>query len=306
MPLDRDFEAILNDGAARDIPPETMTVEEARSRERVGLDPGAGEPVGSVEDMRIPTEDGPVSIRLYRPAGTGPFPVLVCFHSGGFVLGSLDTYDGLCRMLTNAARCLTVSVAYRLAPEHPFPAAVDDCIAATRWVAAHADEVGGDASRLAVGGNSAGGNLAAVVAQMARNGGPAIRFQWLIYPILDRPGTTPSYKEFGEGYQLTRPQMDYYWRLYLPDRQYDRDPRAAPLQAADLSGLPPALIVTAEYDPLRDEGERYARRLQSAGVPVRLVRYDGMIHGFFGLAARHGGARAALLEAAATLCSALS
>lgn len=307
MPLDAQIQAMLEERAALHLPPlQALAVEKARARELAGIDLTIGESVARVENRDIPGPSGPIPLRLYWPQGIGPFPLLVSFHGGGFVLGNLDTHDALCRTLTNQTRCLTVSVDYRLAPEHPFPAAVEDCYAATEWAAAHAAEIGGDSERMAVGGNSAGGNLAAVVARRARDqGGPPLVYQWLIYPILDRPGTTASYEENAEGYQLTRELMLWLWNHYLPDRSLDRDPRAAPLQAADLHNLPPALIVTAEYDPLRDEGELYAQRLRQADVPARVVRYDGMIHGFFGYAAAHTGARDALLDAAASLRVAL-
>lgn len=303
MPLDAQIQVMLEEIAALNLPPlQILTVEQARARELASIDLTRGEAVARVENRDIPGPSGSISLRLYWPQGAGPFPFLISFHGGGFVLGNLDTYDAICRTVTNQARCLTVSVGYRLAPEHPFPAAVEDCYAATTWAAAHAAELGGDATRLAVGGNSAGGNLAAVVCRLARDrGGPPLIYQWLIYPVLDRPGTTPSYTENAEGYELTRESMFWFWHQYLPDRSLDHDPRAAPLQAADLHNLPPALIVTAEFDPLRDEGELYARRLQQADVPVQLVRYDGMIHGFFGYPGAHPGARDALLAATSSL-----
>jgi len=307
VPLDTQIQAMLEEAAALRLPAlQTLTVEEARARELAGIDLTIGEAVARVENRDIPGPSDPIPLRLYWPQGTGPFPLLVYFHGGGFVLGNVDTHDALCRTLTNEARCLTISVDYRLAPEHQFPAAVEDCFAATMWAAAHAAEIGGDSGRIAVGGNSAGGNLAAVVSQRARDqGGPLLVYQWLIYPVLAPPGTTPSYQENAEGYRLPRELMHWLWNQYLPDRILDRDPQAASLQAADLHHLPPALIVTAGYDPLRDEGELYAQRLRQADVPVRLVCYDSMIHGFFGYAAAHPGARDALLDAATSLRAAL-
>jgi acetyl esterase len=206
---------------------------------------------------------------------------LVYFHGGGWVIGSIETHDALCRELTMEAGVVVVSVEYRLAPEHKFPAAADDAYAAVRWVAQHAAELGIDPARIGVGGDSAGGNLAAVVALQARDlGGPPLALQLLIYPITCDDLGTPSYVENAEGYMLTRADMAWFWSQYLSDPAQGDDPRVSPLRAGDLSGLPPAFILTAEYDPLRDEAEAYAARLEQAGVPVRMRRYDGMIHGF--------------------------
>nr|MBA2682608.1 alpha/beta hydrolase [Ktedonobacteraceae bacterium] len=244
--------------------------------------------VQRVGDRRILGPGGTIPVRIYTPEGDGPFPLLVYFHGGGWVLSNVDTHDMLCRKLTNRADCIVVSVDYRLAPEHKFPAAVEDSYAATSWVAEHASELNGDATRLAVGGDSAGGNLAAVTTQLARErGGPSIFFQFLIYPATDQYPTSMQRKSFienGEGYFLTNEGMRRFLNHYLERPEQGRDPRFAPLLAKDLSGLPPALVVTAEYDPLLDEGELYAKRLQEAGVPVTLKRYDGMIHGFFSMA----------------------
>lgn len=305
MPVDPQTQAMLDETAALNLPPFYMLpVEEARAQAiATNIDPAvAPEPVAHVENRTIPGPAGAIPIRVYTPAGTGPFPVLVYFHGSGFVVCNLDTHDGICRGLTNGAGCVTVSVDYRLAPEHPFPAAVEDCYAATAWVATHATEVDGDPNRIAVGGDSAGGNLATVVALLARDqGGPRLVFQLLVYPVADQPCTTPSYEENAEGYSLTKQDMIWFWNHYLTDKSAWEDPRAAPLRAKDLRNLPPALVITAEYDPLRDEGELYAKRLQEAGVPVRLVRYEGVIHGFFGKAHRLDRAREAIGDAAASL-----
>ncbi len=212
----------------------------------------------------MPGPAGALGLRIYTPVeagGPGALPVLVFFHGGGWVVGNLDTHDGLCRRLANAAGCLVVSVDYRLAPEARFPAAVDDAYAATRWVAARASSFGGDGTRLAVGGDSAGGNLAAVVSLLAHErGAPPLRFQLLLYPVTDFAFDTPSYRENGEGYLLTRANMEWYAGHYLRDGADRRHPHAAPLRAADVGGSPPTMVITAQYDPLRDEGEAYAVR----------------------------------------------
>ena len=240
--------------------------------------------IGMVRDLTADGPLGPIPLRVYRPAGvpaSTPLAVLVFFHGGGWVIGDLETHDVLCRQLTAGSGVSVVSVDYRLAPEHKFPAAVDDAWAATRWVVAHAGELAVDASRLAVGGDSAGGNLAAVVALLARDkGAPAIAVQVLIYPVTDLVGETRSYRDFAEGYLLTREGMRWFIAHYLTAEAEAADWRASPLRAQSLAGLPPALIVTAGFDPLRDEGEAYAERLRDAGVRVDSVCYGGMIHGF--------------------------
>jgi acetyl esterase len=225
---------------------------------------------------------GDLPARVYTPEGRGPFPLVVFFHGGGWVLGSLDTHDPFCRALCSGAGCVVVSVGYRLAPEHRFPAASNDALAATRWVAAHAAEGGGDPARIAVAGDSAGGNLATVTALRARDeGGPALRGQLLILPVVGyHTPPTPSYIENAEGYGMTRVAMGWFWKQYLADESQATHPHAVPLVAPDLQGLPPALVITAEYDVLRDEGGSYVERLRAAGVPARLSRYDGVHHRF--------------------------
>ncbi len=263
-----------------------QTPQEARDamRAMIGL-LGEGEPVVAVENRRIPGPGGEIALRIYTPRGTAPFPLLVFFHGGGWVIGDIDTHDGMCRSLANGAGCVVVSVDYRLAPEHPFPAAPEDCYAATQWVAQNAASLQGDASRIAVGGDSAGGNLAAVVCLMARDrGGPKLDFQLLIYPATDLRMQSPSIDENAEGYMLTKRNMLWYRGHYLARDADKLNPLASPLLAKNLSGLPPTLIITAEYDPLRDEGEQYAARLTAAGVPVTVSRYSGMIHGFLSMA----------------------
>ena len=254
-----------------------------------------------IEDRKIPGPAGELPVRIYQPHGVGVKPVLLFIHGGGWVIGSLDSYDATCREFAQSAGCVVVSVDYRLAPEHRYPAAPDDCYAALRWVAAHAASLGADAKRLAVGGDSAGGNLSAVVAQMARDkGGPAIRFQLLIYPVTDADFSTPSYTQNAEGYLLTTSAMKWFWGHYASDAQR-REPYASPLRAKDLSGLPAAWVCTAEFDPLRDEGEAYAKRLQQAGVSTTLTRYDGLIHGFISFGLVSPKAQAAVDEAVAAL-----
>ena len=240
--------------------------------------------IGLVKDLAADGPLGPIPLRLYRPADVAlatPLPVLVYFHGGGWVIGDLDTHDVLCRQLTAEACVSVVSVDYRLAPEHKFPAAVDDAWAATRWIVAHAVELGVDAGRLAVGGDSAGGNLAAVVALLARDhGGPAIALQALLYPVTDVGAETQSYRDFSEGFLLTRETMRWFCDQYLNGEAEAVDWRVSPLRAPSLAGLPPALIVTAGFDPLRDEGDAYAVALRRAGVRVDSICYGGMIHGF--------------------------
>ena len=239
--------------------------------------------IGAVRDVLTEGAQA-IPLRVYRPPGVSDsrrLPVLVYFHGGGWVIGDLETHDVLCRQLTAEAGVSVIAVDYRLAPEHKFPAAADDAWAATRWIAAHAAELGVDADRLAVGGDSAGGNLAAVVALLAREaGGPRIALQILLYPVTDLVSESQSYADLADGYMLTRDSMRWFRAQYLAREQDAADWRVSPLRAPSLAGLPPALVVTAGYDPLRDEGEAYARRLREAGVSVDAISFGGMIHGF--------------------------
>jgi acetyl esterase/lipase len=260
------------------------------------------EAVARVDELKIPGPGGSIPARMYTPEGKGLFPVLVYFHGGGWVVGTLETHDTCCRALAVRAGCVVVSVDYRLAPEHKFPAAAEDAYAATCWVAEKGASLDLDPARIAVGGDSAGGNLATVVCLMARDrNGPRLCHQLLIDPGTNHSFDTPSYRENAEGYYLTKEKMIYFWNQYLPDEASGRHPHASPLQAPDLGALPPALIITAGYDPLRDEDEDYANRLRAAGVPVKLSRYESMIHGFIIMGAVVDHTRAAREEAARAL-----
>jgi acetyl esterase len=273
----------------------------------------AKEDVRSVMDRTIPGPGGDIPVRVYVPTqaasavsdGTGA-PVLVWFHGGGWVIGDLETADGTARALANAADVVVVSVDYRLAPENRFPAAFDDAMAAIQWVVDKGEELGLDPSRLAVGGDSAGGNLAAVACQQLRDSGPPIRFQLLVYPVTDARLSSPSIDENAEGYFLTREVMLWFRDHYLGDRDRD-DPRVSPLRASEeaLTGVAPALVITAEYDPLRDEGEAYGDRLRAAGVDCEVTRYDSMIHGFFSMKDLIPEGGLAITQAAQALRSAL-
>ena len=286
MPLDPQAKAVLELLASLGLPPlDELTPEQARANSVARHQPPRNPiDVHRVEDRTIPGPAGEIPVRIYTPAHGDPMPVLLYFHGGGWVLGDLDGSDLPPRKIANHACCVVISVDYRLAPEHRFPAAIDDCFAATVWAAEHAAELGTDASRIAVGGDSAGGNLAAAVALLAHErGGPALTHQALIYPVIDRAFDTPSYEANGDGYGLTKRSMQWFWDHYLGPDSDGGDWRASPARAGDLSGLPPALVVTAEFDPLRDEGEAYAERLRQAGVPVTCTRYDGQMHGFFNM-----------------------
>jgi acetyl esterase len=309
MPLDPQAQAYLDQMAALNAPPlYTLTPEfirQATRMQRAML--GEPEPVANVETRVIPGPAGDIPIRIYTPSGNGPFPVLVFFHGGGWVICDLDTHDDICRSLTNQAACIVVSVDYRLAPEHKFPAAPEDCYAATCWVAGNAAQLNGDPSRIAAGGDSAGGNLAAVISQMARDqGGPSLVFQLLIYPATDFKATTPSSEENARGYFLEKQDMIWFMNHYLNGEEDKLNPLASPLKASDLSGLPPALIITAQYDPLRDEGELYGQQLKAAGVPVTMSRYNGMIHGFLSMAAVLDQGKQAIAECASALRAAFT
>jgi acetyl esterase len=309
MVLDPQARAVLDQMAAMGGPPiNELSVSDARKQaaDMAALQ-NPPEVVAKIEDRRLPGPAGDIRVRLYTPADKGPLPVFVYFHGGGWVIGSIETSDALCRALCNAAGCIVLSVDYRLAPEHPFPAAVEDAYHATLWAAANTASFGGDPSRIAVGGDSAGGNLAAVVAQIARDRDqPALQFQLLIYPATDAACDTPSYSENADGYLLTKDAMQWFWNHYMGRDADRRNPHLSPLRASNLTGLPAALVITAGFDPLRDEGERYAERLRDAGVPVQVTRYSSMMHGFFTMAAMIDQGRKAVQQAAAALRTAFA
>jgi acetyl esterase len=302
MTPDPQMQAILEQmKAAGWRPTHTLSVAEARRAFKSRIVKGVA--VARTVDRSIPGPGGDLPVRIHWPVGPGPFPALVFFHGGGWVVGDLDTHDVTCRSLTNQAGCVTVSVDYRLAPEHKFPAAVEDAFAATRWVAGHAAELRVDPRKVAVGGASAGGNLATVVGLIAiERGGPPLVFQLLIYPVTDAALDTPSAREItSDAFPLNRADMKWFWQQYLRDDADRAHPYASPARAKSLAGLPPALVVTAEIDPLRDEGERYAAALERAGVAATLTRYEGVTHGFVGMEAVLDKGRAAVAESARAL-----
>lgn len=283
--LDPQAKALLDLMIERGVPAtHTLSPQDARRfyRERRSATQPEPRAVAEVRNLTASGPHGAIALRLYRPAGAArPAPTLVYYHGGGWTMGDLDTHDVLCRQLADESGFVVVSVDYRMGPEHRFPAAVDDVLAATRWLQAQADELGLDASRFAVGGDSAGGNLAAVVALAWRDAGEAVplKFQLLIYPATDMRMGSPSHTSNGQGYLLTADTIQYFRSHYLAPEEY-ADWRASPLLHADLSGLPPALVITAGFDPLRDEGRQYADALSAAGSPAQYVCFERQIHGF--------------------------
>jgi acetyl esterase len=283
MPLDPEIQPLLD--MMNETPlPDPTTTEPAVFRSLMAAIPVENPtPVAEVSDSVVPGPAHEIPVRIYQPAGAGPHPLLMYFHGGGWVLCDLDTHDELCRQLCNGIDAVVVSVDYRLAPEAKFPAAPEDCYAATCWAVEQAAQWQADGSRLCVAGDSAGGNLAAAVSLMARDqDGPTISHQLLIYPVTERNFDTPSYTENGDGYYLTRDMMQWFWDHYLANDEQASDPIAAPLHG-NLAGLPTATVITAEYDPLRDEGIAFAEALQAAGVDVEHRLFEGMIHGFVAL-----------------------
>jgi len=309
MPLDPQAKIMIDAMKSMGVELHTpgITPDEMRRQMEERRVPPVGVPeMAKVEDRTIPAADGAeIPVRIYWPtAAPGPHPVVVFFHGGGWVIGNIESHDSTVKALAEASGMVFVSVDYRLAPEHKFPTPPEDCFAATKWVAENADELGVDASRLAVAGDSAGGNLAAAVTLMARErGGPAIKFQLLIYPCTDFDPTRRSMVDNAAGYFLTRDAMEWFYGHYLDDEHRDHH-FAAPIKG-ELSDLPPALVITAEFDPLRDEGNDYGHRLQRAGVPATVSCYEGMIHGFFSMTAIMDKAKDAQAQAVRALQTAL-
>jgi acetyl esterase len=304
MPLDPIAKRLLElAAAAGGTPLHLQTPDEARAAMLVQTASlGAAERVAKAEDLTAKCPHRDIPIRVYTPEGRDPFAGLVYFHGGGWVIGSIETHDGLCRSIANAAGCVVVSVEYRLAPEHPYPAAVHDAYAATCWAVQNAESLNVDPKRIAVGGDSAGGNLAAVTSLVARDrNGPKLALQILLYPITDSDLNTSSYRDFAEGHLLTRDGMAWFFQHYVSDEALRRQPYVSPLRAESHRGLAPALLITAECDPLCDEGNAYARRLKAAGVPVKWRCYPGMIHGFIRRHKLLPAGRQALEEIAAAI-----
>ena len=306
MPLDTQMKSLLDAMAAAKNPAfHTLTPQEARRIAAARPQPGEPEPVAKVEDRKI---TGDIPVRLYTPAGVPRFGALVYFHGGGWVLGNIAMTDQPCRLLANVSGCMVVSVEYRLAPEHKFPAGPEDCYAATKWVSDNAAALNVDPLRTGVGGTSAGATLAATVSLMARDrGGPHLAYQLLVYPATTTELTTASHSQFAKDnyYILSRADMEWFWGHYLATDEDRKNPYACPAQAKSLKGLPPAFVITAEYDPLRDEGEAYAVRLTDEGVSTILKRYDGVTHGFFGMPSLLEKAKVAIGDAADALRNAL-
>jgi acetyl esterase len=310
VPVDPHIAAVLDMLATMEAPPIHQGSPDDGRQAYLGMTAGMRAPehvvpVRETRELTVAGAEGDLKARLYRPEGDGPFPVIAFFHGGGFVIGDLDTHDNMARNITRGCNAVVVSVDYRLAPEAPFPAAAHDAVAAARWIGEHAAELEGD-GRLAVAGDSAGGNLSAVVAQQLRDsGGPQVVGQLLIYPAVDAAGEYPSRAENGKGYMLETETMEWFFGHYSPDPASHTDPMLSPLLHGSLAGLPPAVVVTAEFDPLRDEGEAYAKALEAAGVAVQVQRFDGMIHGFFDMGNISPGAQAAIDDTCAMFAGVL-
>jgi len=307
MALHPQCKAFLDIVASGGGPPlHEMPIDQARQVPRMMAELGSPEePVARIDDRTVPGPAQRIPVRVYRPTLAGTLPAVMFFHGGGFVICDLDSHDRQCRSLANQSGCTVIAVDYRLAPEHRYPAAAEDAYAATRYVAEQASEFGIDAGRIAVCGDSAGGNLAAVVALMARDrGGPLLRFQLLVYPVTDFTDDSPSMREF-DGVFLSAAQMEWFANSYVPNVADRQQPYASPLLASDHRGLPPAYVITAECDMVRDQGQAYAAKLQAAGVTVESKCYDGMIHPFISLGGIVDGGRDAIADAAAKLRVAL-
>jgi acetyl esterase len=305
VPLDPQAQA-MRDQKERDgvAPLYTMSLEAARAADLASIRAAGGrpEPVHEVADHWLPGPGGQLKLRVYRPSGERDLPVLMYFFGGGWVLGTVESADGIARSLANAAGCIVAVPGYRLAPEHPFPAAIEDCWAATRWVEANAAALGADPARIAVGGDSAGGNLAAALTLMAQESGDLrLTGQLLVYPNTDQLADDESLRASDDPYLFNQHSVRWYRSHYFVDPDDATNPLASPLLAETLAGLPPALIITAEFDPLRDQGERYAARLAKDGVPVAVARYEGMIHGFFAMSGSLDAGRVAHAQAAKQL-----
>jgi acetyl esterase len=298
MPLDKHVQAFLTTLEQAGAP---RYGEQPIDEQRQAMQASAGTFFGSFEqvpfeDQVVPSKGAPVPIRVYRPVER-PAPIMIYLHGGGWVLGNLETAHRVCATLARLSSCIVVSIDYRLAPEHPFPAALEDAWTVTEWLSQRAETIGGQPDALAIGGDSAGGNISAVIARRARDASLKLGLQLLVYPVCDADLTTSSYTEFADGYWLTRDAMQWFWEQYLPGGDWFQAD-ASPLRARDVTSVAPAHVITAEYDVLRDEGEAYGRRLEEAGVPTVIRRHDGMIHGFFRLPAVVPRANDALAEAA--------
>lgn len=301
MPLDPQVQALLSQMEEQGLPPfEEMSVPFARDVMGSFRDlQGDPEPVGEVTNVLATGPAGLLPVRVYHPSPGTALPLMIYFHGGGWVIGNVEVYDKPCRALANAGQCVVASVEYRLSPETKFPGPAEDCYSAALWLAGHAAELGADPERVIAAGDSAGGNLTAVVSLMARDrGAPRIDQQILLFPVTApaRGTTFPSYEQNADGYMLTRGAMVWFWDHYVSSPEQATEPYASPLHAKDVSGLPPAVVATAEYDPLRDEGRAYAERMSEAGVPVTSLPYDGMIHDFFLMGAAIGRTRRLLTD----------
>ena len=302
MPLHPQAQAFLDQAEGQPGPNE-MSIPDARAMmDAFNALAGEPQPVGSVEDREIPGPGGTLRLRVYHPSEARDLPITVYYHAGGFVMGSLDSHDSLCRLLCNGAESIVVAVDYRRSPEHTFPAPVDDAFATLQWVAANAGELGGDASRIAVAGDSVGGGLATIVAILARDaGGPPLRLQVMAYPDLEWSFTSPSWTEYGQGYFVTTEMGEWFRELYFNSPEEWADWRASPLRCPDLGGLPPALILCPEYAAPRSDIEAYAQRLEDAGVPTTFSLYEGMLMGWWAQGSIMDAGRDAVDEATAAL-----
>lgn len=308
MPVHPKLQEIIDRTKAANLPAQKeQTLEQVRNA-FTGLRLLAGEPEGvyKIENKSISTSEGSILLRLFYPKKKEKFPMLLYFHPGGFVKGDIETYDPICRMVANRSNCLVISVGYRLAPENRFPSQIEDGIYALKWIYENAKEIGGDEKKIAIGGESSGGTLAAALTHLnIHRKGPHISFQVLIYPLLDFSFSYPSHKEFNKGFLLDEASLNWYKEMYLSHEDNPKSPLVSPLWQTHFSDLPPTVVITAEYDPLRDEGEAYVEKLQSAGVAVHFTRYEGMTHGFFMMPGILDDAKRAIAEVGEELNKAL-